>query len=606
MSELFENIIHSIRENIYVNLLEGFPRLQKISQAIYHRWIVHIFKRLDRSGERGYSSWLVKNELTPADIDSIRKQIVCFTDRPLVSVIMPVFNVAPVWLDQAIQSIKAQIYPEWELCIVDDGSTRLDTIAYLESVNHPRITKKTLNKNSGISVASNTAVEIAVGEYIALMDHDDAITKNALFEMVRAINSRNPDLIYSDEDRIDEAGNRRKPFFKPDWSPDLLRSQNYICHLTVIRKAMFEKVGGFRRGFDGAQDHDLFLRISEKTDRIYHVPKILYSWREIDTSTTINPGSKPLAQSSGLKAVNDHLKVNCRDDVSIAYAQESEHLFVFDARYPLNGNPLVSIIIPTKDQTGYLKNCLDSISAKSSYENYEIIVLNNNSEEAGTMAFLEKARSTNHKLKVVDAPYAFNWSRLNNHGIREANGDLFIFLNNDTEVISKDWMERLAEQALRDGIGAVGPLLLYADGTIQHAGVVVGMGGWADHVFKGMRPQHLMNGFVSPMVRRNVLAVTGSCLVISRKTMENIGPFNEEFTVCGSDVELCLRAHQNGLKNIYDPFVRLYHFESKTRAPENIPAGDFEMSRKHYHRYFDDGDPFYNRNLSLYSTSPAI
>jgi len=546
---------------------------------------------------------LEKTKLMPADIESIRSQISEFKYKPLISIIMPVFNVAPRWLDAAIESVKGQIYPEWELCLVDDGSTRSDTFQYLESVSHPKIKKKVLEKNIGISAASNVAIQISNGAYIALMDHDDVITEDALFEMVKKINACDPDLIYSDEDRIDEEGIRKKPFFKPDWSPDLLRAQNYICHFTVIKKAIIDEIGGFRNGFEGAQDHDLFLRIIERTERINHIPKILYSWREIDTSTTINPDSKPLAQASGLKAVNSHLKALFKGN---AYAEESDHLFVYDVRYPLNGNPLISIIIPTKDQSGYLKNCLDSIIGQSKYKNYEIIVLDNNSEETETITFLNQAKINFPHLKVVDAHYPFNWSKLNNHGMREAKGDVFIFLNNDTQAISKDWMERLAEQALRDDIAAVGPLLLYEDETIQHAGVVVGMGGWADHVFKGMNPQHLISGFVSPMVKRNVLAVTGSCLAISRKTIERIGPFNENFIVCGSDVELCLRAHENGMENIFDPFVKLYHFESKTRVPENIPERDFEMSRKHYQRYFDNGDPYYNKNLSLYSTSPTI
>ena len=282
--------------------------------------------------------------------------------------------------------------------------------------------------------------------------------------------------------------------------------------------------------------------------------------------------SKPYAQAAGLKAVNTHLKRVYSNGV---YADESKYQLVYDIRFPIKYKPLVSIIIPTKDNLACLSVCINSILTKSTYDNYEIILLDNNSEEAATKAWLANQSENNPKIRVISADYLFCWSRLNNHGISEANGDVYIFLNNDTEIVSNDWMERLTEQAMRNDTGFVGPLLLYGDETIQHAGVVVGIGGWADHIFKGMKPIHIASPYVSPLVMRNVLAVTGSCLTVSKKTIDNIGKFDESFIVCGSDVEICLRAYENGLNNIYDPFVVLYHFESRTRVPEEYSGVRF-------------------------------
>jgi len=598
---------------LYIKVLGKFPLLQKGVLSIHReglgksiekaRYYLKANKNVLTLGmiEGDYPEWLKKNKVSEKKIE---REIEEFQYKPKISIIVPVFNVDPKWLILLIKSVKNQFYTNWELCIVDDCSSNQKTLNYLKSIYDSKIKIQFLDENRGISVASNTAIKMAKGEYVALLDDDDEITKDALFEVVKAINEKDPDLIYSDEDKIDRHGHRIKPFFKPDWSPDLLRSQNYICHFAVIRKTLLDKIKGFRKGFDGAQDYDLFLRVSEKTKTIHHIPKILYSWREIETSTASNSLSKPYAQEAGLKAVDEHLN---RVFGNGALAKESEYLFVYDARFTLSNEPLVSIIIPTKDGLNYLKPCIESVLVKSTYSNYEIIILDNNSEKMETKTWLKEITDSHLNIRVLDASYPFCWSKLNNHGIAEANGDVFIFLNNDIEVISNDWIDRLAEQAIRDDVGAVGPLLLYEDGTIQHAGVVVGLGGWADHIFKGMKPIHIGSPYLSPMVKRNVLAVTGSSMAMSRKTIDKIGKFNEKFMVCGSDVEICLRAYENGLNNIYDPFVKLYHFESKTRIPDDIPHGDFEMSKKHYKKYIENfGDPFFNGNLSLNTTTPML
>jgi O-antigen biosynthesis protein len=595
-------LIKFLQKLFFIHALGKLHHLHQLARSPYKKVFREILGPFGCMGNI-YIKWLKKNSPTPIKIDKIKNEIAGFKYHPKISVIMPVFNIEPQWLKPAIESVKQQIYEKWELCIVDDCSSNPETIKYLKSIYHPKIKIEFSNQNQGISGASNKAIQMMTGEYIALLDHDDVITRDALYEVVKAINTIDPDLIYSDEDRIDHRGTRAKPFFKPDWSPDLLRTQNYICHLTVIKKAIVESINGFQQGFEAAQDHDLILRVTEKANIIHHIPKVLYSWREIETSTAADSHAKPSAQASGLKAVDEHLK---RYFGKKAYVNESQYQFVYDIRFSLDGNPLVSIIIPTKDETGYLNNCVSSIITKSSYRNYEILILNNNSEKPETQTYFKEIATKHKNIRILEASYPFCWSKLNNQGISEANGDVFIFLNNDTQIISNDWMERLAEQAMRDDVGVVGPLMLYEDGTIQHAGVVVGLGGWADHLFKRMMPDHIMSPYVSPLVKRNVLAVTGSCMAVSRKTMNVIGGFDERFMVCGSDVALCIRAHEMGRYNIYDPFVRLYHFESKTRIPDNIPNCDFDMSKEYYKKYLETGDPYFNINLSLNTTTPAL
>ena len=435
------------------------------------------------------------------------------------------------------------------------------------------------------------------------MDNDDELTYDALYEFVRAVKEENADIIYSDQNIIDSQGRGRDPLYKPDWSPDLLLSQMYIGHLLGFRKSLFEEVGGFRSKFNGSQDYDLVLRMIEKTDRIVHVPAVLYGWRDIPSSTAANPQSKPYAQTAGLMAIQEHLDRTLGEGKAIA--KETEDLFVYDVRYIMEDTPLVSIIIPTKDHVELLADVIASIYEKTTYNNYEILILNNNSEEEKTYQYFEKVQKEHSNLQVIEASYEFNWSKLNNHGIREAKGDVFIFMNNDMSVITEDWMDRLVEKAVQQGKGVIGGLLLYEDDTIQHAGVVVGICGYADHIYKGMKPVHYGSPFISPMVTRNVTACTGALMAVSRKTIEKIGNFDEDFIICGSDIELCIRASNRGLENIYDPHVKLYHYESKSRD-SYIPPVDFEMSEFFYRMYTEEGDPFYNKNLDYTNVIPKV
>ena len=522
----------------------------------------------------------------------------------LFSIVMPVYNVEIKWLDKAIESIEKQNYKNWEICIADDCSTKQEVREHLSAMKNSRIKIKLLEKNQGISGATNAAAALASGEYILLMDNDDELAPSALHEFYQKIKKEGSDIIYSDMDIIDAKGKTRDPLCKPDWSPDLFLSQMYLGHLIGFKKSLFEKVGGFRGEFNGSQDYDLLLRMTEMTDKIGHVPEILYHWRDLPSSTAANPESKPYAQTAGLNAIQEHL-----DRVygkGAATANETENLFVYDVRYHMNEEPKVSIIIPIKDHADLLKAAIDSIYAKTTYKNFEIIILNNNSEKEETFSYLKKVEEEHDNVIVKDAAFEFNWSRLNNYRMKFANGDVYVCLNNDVEVIEPEWLTRLVEKAIRKDVGVVGGLLLYEDNTIQHAGVVIGMGGWADHVFKGMKPQHYGSPFVSPMVTRNVSAVTGACLAVSKATIEKIGGFDEKFIVCGSDIELALRANQHGLVNIYDPNVRLYHYESKSRDASKIPQIDFDLSDQMYKTYRKNGDPYYNRNLDYYCCQPKI
>lgn len=519
------------------------------------------------------------------------------------SILMPVYNVDVNWLQVAIDSVKAQNYTNWELCIVDDCSTDSKVREYLQQINDNQIKIKYADKNGGISVTTNLAAEMASGEYYLLMDNDDEIASYALDEFYRCIKKSGADIVYSDQDIVDMKGHHRDPLYKPDWSPDLFLSQMYMGHLIGFRSSLFEQVGGFRTEYNGSQDYDLLLRMTLLTNNIKHIPMVLYSWRDIPSSTAANPEAKPYAQTAGLNAIQYYL--DQRYGVGAAVAKETDSLFVYDVRYAMPENTRVGIIIPTKDHVDLLQVAIESIEENTTFSNYEIVILNNNSVEMETYVYFDSVQKQYNNVSVHDALFEFNWSKLNNYGMSICNADVYVFLNNDVKIIEPEWLTRLAEKALRPDVGVVGGLLLYEDSTIQHAGVVVGMGGWAEHVFKGMKPIHYGSPFVSPMVTRNVTACTGACLAVSSNTLNNIGRFDERFIICGSDIELGIRASQRGLYNIYDPYVRLYHYESKSRD-SYVPDIDFKMSYKVYTPYREQGDPFYNDNLDYYVYQPTV
>jgi GT2 family glycosyltransferase len=553
-----------------------------------------IEKGLD--GFEAYRSWTLTQE---------PKVELCEREE-LISVLMPTCESPEEFLREAITSVRAQSYSNWELCIYDDasGAQHVHDILQEEMAVDPRVIVVKGVTRGGISAASNEALKMARGKFVVLLDHDDLLHPDALAAVMAAMESDEADIIYSDHDCIDESGRRKFPFFKPDWSPDLFLSQMYLGHLVAIRRDLIQRVGPFDSSMDGAQDYDLILRCIAAGAKVHHISRVLYHWRQHAGSTAGNADSKPYAHHAGRAALQRYL-----DKVYPgAVARDGAHGFCYDVRYPVpqeNSRIDASIIIPTRDGLDLLRACIDSLRKVTNAARYELIVVDNGSKETATLRWLEDMAGRG-VIKVIHADVPFNWSYINNLAAEQAVGDVLVFLNNDVEIIDQEWLGRLVEHAMREDVGVCGPLLLYGDMTIQHAGVVVGLGGWADHVFKGMQPLHIQSNYVSPIMRRNVLAVTGACMAIEAKKFKALGGFDEGFEVCGSDVELCLRAYRRGLLNVYIPEAKLIHHESKTRDPRNIPAGDFEQSERAYAPFRTEGDPYYNANLDYLSCIPQL
>ncbi len=553
----------------------------------------------------GYHEWLEAESAMLAALREKAELIVCGLDAtPLVSILMPVHDTPPDFLRAAVSSVQAQWYPNWELCVCDDASTRADTRAALESVerSNPKIRLSRREQPGHVALATNDALGMARGDFVVFLDHDDELAPHALLRLVQEHRARPElDFIYSDEDKIDASGRRCLPLFKPGWSPALLWSQNYVGHLMFVRRSLLLELGGLRPGTQGSQDHDLVLRLAETRARIAHLPEVLYHWRMHPGSTSSNRDSKPYASVAAKEAVARHLAV--RYGPRFVGVDDGEHPFVYLPRFKAPADTLVSIVIPTRDHAAMLAECIDSIRRLTVSARFEIVVLDNGSREPRTRELFDALRADS-RVRIVQADIPFNWSRLNNIGRQHALGQVLVFLNNDTLVISPDWLLRLSQHALLPDVATVGPMLLYPDGTIQHAGVVVGMGGWADHVFKGGAVVHFPSPFISSMVSRNVLANTGACVAIETAKFDQLGGFDEGFQICGSDVDLGIRAHRAGLQNIFLPQVRLHHLESKTRTAQ-IPTGDFERSAASYAPYRLEGDPYFNPNLDANLVTPT-
>lgn len=541
-----------------------------------------------------YEAWLVSCE--PA--------VPMETEGPLISVVMPTCETPKAFLREVIDSVRAQHYQNWELCICDDASTLQHVRADLDvaSAAEPRIRITSNARRSGIAATTNGALAIARGEYVAFIDHDDLLHPDALGAVAAKFAEKRFDVVYTDHDCVDERGRRSQPYFKPDWSPDLFTAQMYLGHLLTVRRDLIGRLGGLRSETDGSQDYDLVLRCVAHGAKVGHVPRVLYHWRQHAGSTALDAGSKPYAHHAGRRAIQEYL-----DRVYPgARVEDSANTFCYDVRYPLDERMhQASIIIPTRDGLDLLRTCVDSLCRRTAYHNYELIVVDNGSRDPLTLQWLD-SKQAQGVLRVLPGDMPFNWSVLNNLAAREARGDVLVFLNNDVEIIDGQWLERLMENALRKDVGVCGPLLLYGDGTIQHAGVVVGMGGWADHIHKGSPPAHTQRYTASPMLRRNVLAVTGACMAVARDRFDEMGGFDESFIVCGSDVELCLRAYRGGLLNVYVPEARLIHHESKTRDPRQIDENDFIRSAEAYAPYRTEGDPYFHPALDAMSTTPQL
>lgn len=518
---------------------------------------------------------------------------------PLISVIVPAFNTPDKYLLPLLQSLKSQTYANWELCLAD-GSTNEARAQAIQNAckQDERIRYKRLKNNQGIVGNTNQALAMASGEFVAFLDHDDMLAPQALNEVALVLKKHpKTDLVYSDEDKLSDDGTERSlPFFKPDWSPDLLLGVNYITHFVVARKSLVDKIGGLRSGFDGAQDYDFLLRATESTNEIRHIPKILYHWRLAEGSTAKDASEKDYADTAGQRALRDAVK---RRKLKAEVVEIPERPTNYRLRFELpKKQPKVSIIIPFKDKVDLLKVCVPSI-LKSTYQNYEIILVSNNSVESDTFEYLESLKNV-ECCKIFEWNQPFNYSAVNNFGRSKASGEYLIFLNNDTEILEQSWLEELIGVASQKEIGAVGPLLLYPNKTIQHAGVVLGMGGMAGHVFRHHLPTDWTD-FGIPVWPRNYLAITGACLAVQAHKFDEVGGLDEKLTIGGNDVALCLSLYEKGYRNVYWPFAPVIHYENVSVGPytSSVPLGDYNRSLEYYKPYHENGDPYFNPNLDL-------
>ncbi len=529
------------------------------------------------------------------ELEDMRIQCASFEYRPKISIITPVLNTREEWLRSSIESVLHQIYDNWELCIADDGS---DQPHIKETLNcyqqkDARIKVKYLNENQGVSGASNEALAMASGEFIGFLDHDDQLLPNALYEVVLMLNrNARADFIYSDEILISKRGKPVFAYFRPDFSLDYMLSHCYIVHFVVIRASILKKIGGFRAEFKVSQDYDLFLRVLSQTRNVLHIPKILYRWRQYESST--GHLLKERVMESSRRALQDFAD---REGIK-GVVWGTKNFNFFRLKRDILDRPKISIIIPTKDRIDLLRRCIESIQNRSSYDNYEIIIVDNMSQEEETAAYLD---GLGKSYRIIKFNEKFNYSKLNNYAAEFARGEHLLFLNNDIEVLNSDWLEAMLEQSQRDEIGCVGAKLLYPDRKIQHVGVVVGWGGRAEHIYKWLHSNDIgyMGHFVSI---RNYSAVTAACMMLRKSIFNEVGGFDERFEIGFGDVDLCLRVRELGYENLFTPYAELLHYESATRGRSfsfDPHPNDTKRFIERWQEYIKGGDPYYNPNLPL-------
>ena len=561
-----------------------------------------------RRWQSPYQQWIETKDYCPQHSRAhLEAQIARLLAQPRISILMPVFNTRLDHLDKAIASVSRQIYANWELCIADDCSTAPHVKKRLLrwAARDPRIKLTFREVNGHISAATNSAFALATGDWIALLDHDDVLPEHALAETALAID-RHPDvqLLYSDEDKIDDHGRRSHPHFKPDFSIDLLRSMNYFNHLTVHRAENIRSIGGWRQGFEGSQDYDLNLRIVEHlpASAIHHIPKILYHWRATEGSTAASASEKSYAFRNGLEALQQHL-LRCRLP---ACAEPLPSAPYFRVRYrPAQKAPLASLVIPTRDSVDLLRTAVGSILDKTTYPDYEILIVDNRSEKAETFRFFRQLTARHANIRVLPYDHDFNYSAINNHAVHHANGSVVGLLNNDVEIISPGWLDEMVGHALRPEVGCVGAKLFYPNGTVQHGGIILGIGGVAGHAHKYF-PHDAQGYFSRLQVQQNLSAVTAACLVVRKEIYLEVGGIEEShLRVAFNDVDFCLRVRAAGYLNVFTPFAQLYHHESISRGLDNTPEKMERFNREVVYMRSRwgpllDADPYYSPNLTLH------
>lgn len=531
--------------------------------------------------------------------DDIAGQIAAMPNRPFFSIVVPAYNTSQFLLERLLASVRTQWYGDYEVILVDDHSPREDARDRLRLAAEERVKVIFLDRNLGISGATNAGIREARGDYIVFLDHDDELTADCLWELALAVDATQADFIYSDEDKILPSGQFSEPFHKPDWSPDTIMSTMFTCHVSAVRRALIEELGGLRSEYDGAQDWDLVLRIAEKTSRIFHVPKVLYHWRVIPGSVAADLAEKPYAVDASVRAREAALVRRARKGEVEALPNLPGHARV---KYALSGTPLISIIIPSRDNGAVLAQCVDSILKHSAYRNFEIVVMDNGSRVPETLTHLQ-ALAARAPVSVVPHDFPFNYSEINNVGTQHARGEILLFLNDDTEVISPDWLERMAGYAQLPHVGAVGAKLIFPKTrSMQHCGIV-NLAAGPGHAFLGADAD-TPAAFARNMLEFNWLAVTGACLAVERRKFDAVGGFDETFPIAYNDVDLCFALVDAGYYNVVCPSVELIHYESLTRGDDSLEPAKvarlvLERERLYakHPRYFMR-DPFHNPNLA--------
>ncbi|WP_430424366.1 glycosyltransferase family 2 protein [Phenylobacterium sp.] len=555
-----------------------------------------------------YLDWVATYDtLSPTDRQAIRAHIERMTHRPLISVVMPVYARSPDLIVKAIASVRAQLYPHWELCIADDASPDPAVWKALQkqAASDPRIKVFRRAENGNICAATNSALTLATGEFVALMDHDDILPERALYEVAALLQDHpDADLIYSDEDKIDTNGRRYEPYFKTAWNPELILSQNFVSHLGVYRRSIVEAIGGLRVGFEGSQDYDLALRVSEQSSpsRIHHIPWVLYHWRQEGGPETFSQAFMDRCADAARRAVDEHLVRTGQTRVTVANLEDSPG-WVGVRRAPPEPRPLVSIIVPTRDRAELLAQCADGVLNQTAYDPLELLIVDNGSVEPETAALFDRLRK-DPRVRILPAPGPFNFSALNNMAAAQALGEILLLLNNDISMLHDDWLDAMVAQAVRPNVGAVGARLLFPDGAVQHAGVVIGMGGVAGHLCYGAPGDN--GGYYRHLLTpRNVTAVTAACLAIRKSVYDEVGGLDaERLTVAFNDVDLCLKVRAAGYDIVWTPYAELVHHESASRGEDREPEAQARFNaeiaamKSRWGRALDQ-DPFHNPLFDL-------
>lgn len=597
-----------------------FKTLGKVLKRLLH------IKENRKTNQEQYKIWMEKNEPKAGELEFQRN--FKFEYKPKISIVVPMYNTDETFFEKLIESLEKQTYSNWELCLADGSEEKNENLKkYYEGKEN--IKYKFLNSNKGISENTNEAIKLATGDFIGFLDHDDILSQDCLYEVVKTINKiKNVDFIYSDEDKIDEQGERFEPYFKPDFSPETLQCNNYITHFVVVKKDLLKKVGNLNSKFNGAQDFDFVLRATEKANKVCHISKVLYHWRVHKSSTANVADAKPYAYEAGIKVIEEHLKRTNKKGI-VEFGQDVPG--IYKIKFDIKGSPKVSILIPNKDNVNLLKNCIESILNFTTYTNYEINIIENNSIQDETFEYYSKI-SQNSKIKILDYntdkvydkfkrerininqnngeevdKKEFNYSSLINFGVQNSDGDFILQLNNDTKLLTKDWLELFIGYAQNKEIGAIGARLYYEDKSIQHAGIAIGLSGIAGNLLVNL-PYGKHAYFGREAATRNVSAVTGACLFCRRELYEEVCFMDEiNFKVAFNDVDFCLKILEKGYRNVYVPYIELIHYESKSRGYEytkeqqerfNKECNNFKEKWK---KVIEKGDPYYSKNFSLES-----